>query len=359
MKSKLTALDIFYLIQEMQEVVEGKVDKIYQMGKKEFEIRFYVPNKGKKVLIIMLPGLMYFSQYKHHHPENPPNFCTFLRKRLENAWVQEIKQHEFERVVEFTLVKKQTFRLILELFSKGNLILCKEDYEIISPLQNEKWKDREIKPNVKYKFPEKKSDIFDIKAENILENKKAIVKVLASDYGLGGTYAEEVCFLAGIDKMSADLNEKQARSVVASVKELFSKKIQARKYEKIISAFEMKSLKPEKFEEFENLSQAIDETFSKKIIKKTKPINRRKKKKHKLNKIIDIQTKRVKGLKKSIVENSNKADYIYKNYSKINKILTALKKEFNKSPDKLKEKFGSNIKSVNPKTKEVVIELDD
>jgi len=62
-------------------------------------------------------------------------------------------------------------------------------------------------------------------------------------------------------------------------------------------------------------------------------------------------------LKKSIVENTQKAEFIYNNYTEVDKVLNQLKDEFKKSPKTIQEKFGSKVKSVDPKTKEVIIEF--
>ncbi len=357
MKSSMTALDIFYLVKELQELVGGKVDKIYQVSKRELEFRFYVPNKGKKVLLIKLPDFMYLSEYKQLHPENPFNFCIFLRKRLENSWVKEIKQNGFERVVEFVLEKDKNYKLIFELFSKGNLILCDEEYKIISPLQIEKWKDRSITPNTVYKFPKKDLSIFKVKPKDVKESKKAIVKFLAADLGLGSIYAEEVCFLSKIDKMTETLDEKQIKLVLKNTKGLFKKDIKAKAYEKVVAPFEIKSLKDPKPEKFNSFNQALDEIITEKTVKEAKVVDKHQEKINKVQEIIRIQTERAEGLKKSIVENTQKAEFIYNNYTEVDKVLNQLKDEFKKSPKTIQEKFGSKVKSVDPKTKEVIIEF--
>ena len=52
------------------------------------------------------------------------------------------------------------YEVVVELFSKGNIILCDEDMNIISPLEIQKWKARTIRPKEDYKFPEARVDPF-------------------------------------------------------------------------------------------------------------------------------------------------------------------------------------------------------
>jgi len=59
MKQEITSLDLHFLAKELQVLIGGKVDKIYEQeeNKKEFLFRFHVPGKGKMQLRISLPGL--------------------------------------------------------------------------------------------------------------------------------------------------------------------------------------------------------------------------------------------------------------------------------------------------------------
>ena len=145
MNNETSSLELSCLIKEFQVLIGGKIDKIYQQksNKREFLFRMHVPSHGKKQLRVIAPGFIYLSEYKQEFTDSPPGYCTFLRKHLGNARIEAVRQVNFERIVEIIFdAKEGKLILIIELFSKGNIILCKEDYTIISPLENQRWKDR-------------------------------------------------------------------------------------------------------------------------------------------------------------------------------------------------------------------------
>ena len=60
----------------------------------------------------------------------------FLRKYLSGGKVLFIRQHGLERILIFDIGKGQLiYRLIIELFDEGNMILTDEAYRIIKPLR--------------------------------------------------------------------------------------------------------------------------------------------------------------------------------------------------------------------------------
>ena len=98
MKTQLSSLEINYLIKELKVLVNGRVDKIFQVDKKEFYIQFHIPSIGKKILRIT-DKLMYLTEDKPEI-ETLPGFCAYLRKQLDNSRLKEINQKESERIIE-------------------------------------------------------------------------------------------------------------------------------------------------------------------------------------------------------------------------------------------------------------------
>jgi hypothetical protein len=68
-----------------------------------------------------------------------------LRKYLDNAQIMGISQENDDRVFVITLKKKEEFRLIFEMFAKGNLILANLEGKIIGAYKAEVSKTRTIK----------------------------------------------------------------------------------------------------------------------------------------------------------------------------------------------------------------------
>ena len=151
MIEQVSALELRYLIREIQSIISAKVDKIYMPDKREIDIRLHVPGTGKRILRIVLPGLVYLSEQRQDYPTDPHGFAMFLRKRLGGARVREISQHGSERIMKILFeTKEEKYLMIIELFSKGNVILCDEELNILNPLERQIWKDRAVKSKEKY-----------------------------------------------------------------------------------------------------------------------------------------------------------------------------------------------------------------
>lgn len=205
MKDSLNYIEITALVRELSSLKGAKVNKVYNPSKKELIFNLHHPEQRKVALRAVLPRYMTVSEYKQGNPEKPSHFAMFLRKYLTNAKLVGISQPPFERIIELHFEKEDYFILVFELFSKGNVIICDKDYKILLPLEAQSWRDREIRAGVKYVFPQKSMNFENMSFENfkyaIVSSKRdEIVKALAIVLGLGGTYAEELCHISGINK---------------------------------------------------------------------------------------------------------------------------------------------------------------
>ena len=135
MKS-MTNVDIYTICQELNDLLVGaRVDKSFQPTKDTVVMRFHKAGTGRLDLVIQAGKRIHFSQYPLTNPQNPPSFPMLLRKIVKGANVVSVEQHNFDRVVEIKMKKEQTYTLIVELFSQGNIILLNESNEIILPLK--------------------------------------------------------------------------------------------------------------------------------------------------------------------------------------------------------------------------------
>jgi predicted ribosome quality control (RQC) complex YloA/Tae2 family protein len=328
MKKQLAGLELHYLIKELNNYEGCKVDQIYQ-NEKEFTFQMHKTNIGKFLIKIMLPGMMFISKYKGEQPEKPPGFCTFLRKRLKNARLQKIKQLDFERIVNFTFSTKESeVNLIIELFGDGNIIFTDNNLKIISLFQTQNWKDRTLRGGINYTFP--KRDINLLNKKDIIKkikesNKESIVKTLALDLGLGGTYSEEICFISNIDKNKKELNDKEINILFESIQNIFNKEIKGTVTENDIHPFELKTKKT--IQIYTSYSEALDEILTEHKINTENKTNVSKKEKenNKVTNMINEQEKRIKELEIEIKENQIKSELIYLNYNIIKQLLEEAK----------------------------------
>ncbi|OGM01995.1 hypothetical protein A3K72_01275 [Candidatus Woesearchaeota archaeon RBG_13_36_6] len=372
MKKELTGLELHYLIQELNLLLGSKVDKVYHPNKRELIINFYLSGKGKEILRVLVPNFIYITEHKQEYPQTPSGFCVLLRKHLENTRLKEINQLGFERIIEFVFEHKQGKRiLIFELFSKGNIVLCKEDYTIIATLEVQRWSKRTVKLGVRYEYPKKEFNFLRLKEEEFAklmkESKKNLVKTLAIDLGLGGVYAEELCLMARVDKNKKDVDNSEIKSLIKASEKLRSKKTNASiVYEGQgvvdVVPIELEFYKELKKREFKTYNDALDASLTKVLVKaeKEQRLSRHQKQIEKLNRIVEKQEQHVTKLEKDIEENTEKAELIYKNYKLVDNVLTELRKARERlSWEEIKQRLKGHkvVKDIKEKEKAIVIEL--
>ena len=205
MSFSVSALDIHYLIKEIAPLIqEGFVDKIYQSKEEKGEllIRLRSPKTGKQQLFFKAPDAFFLTEHRYQWPQFPPGFCMQLRKHLSNAHIESIEQYGFDRILVLNFAKGPIkWRLIVELFSKGNIVLVSDDGMIRGVMDLQRWSERELRVNVPYEFPKGAADPRAFSPQDIrssfMEKGKSLVRFCAADLGLGGKYAQEVVARAG------------------------------------------------------------------------------------------------------------------------------------------------------------------
>jgi len=373
MKEEIASFEIMHLLKELEFLNNSKVEKIYDVDN-GILIVFHVRNKGKQMLRIN-NKFFYLTSKKEEMSDKPSNFCLILRKHLENSKLKGIEQRDFERFVELLFETNHGIhRLIVELFGRGNIILCMEDYTIIIPLRIEKWERCVIKPKNKYVFPKQRFDFLNINVGALKEmfnltKQESVVKSLAIDLGLGGIYSEELCLISKIDKNKnpKTLSDDEIAKIFESIMKLrTAEKNPTIVYEnnKIVdvvpislSIYESKEKK-----HFESYNEALDFVFSEEIFKiKEEEIEKRINKEiERIKKIIELQERNLNEIESEIKENQEKANLIYQNYALVSEILREIKKAREKySWQEIKERLKGHkiIKEINERTGDIIIEI--
>jgi predicted ribosome quality control (RQC) complex YloA/Tae2 family protein len=348
MKKQLAGLELHFLIKELKEFEGSKVDQIYQKNKDEFIFQMHKTNFGKFLIKINLPSMMYITKYKGEQPQTPPGFCTFLRRRLKNARLQEIKQLHFERIVQLNFsTKDNKINVFLELFGEGNIIVTDENLKIISLLQTQNWKDRTLRGGVQYIYPKRETNILEDDKEIIFENikksdKESIVKTLALEFGLGGIYAEELCAISDINKDKKDLDENEFEKLYEAILKIKDKPIKGIVSDNDIHPFEMNTKKT--IQSYETFSEVLDEILTEEKINSENKVNVNIKEKetNKIKNMINQQEKRMKELEIEVEENQKRGEFIYMNYNLINELLNEAKKKI-KNEETRKELLNNPI----------------
>lgn len=201
-KEEISALDLRYLVKELQFLEGSRVQKFFQNGK-DLQLVLHVPGKGTNFLIAG-PGKLYLTKYQLKHPAEPTAFAMYLRKHLSGKKIEKIEQHDFERIA---IIHFPEHLLIVELFGTGNAIVTTKNNRIWSVMEKQFWSERKIRQMELYTFPPPRIDFDNLDEESFADmlkkSDKKIVVFLASELGIGGTYAEEIC-----DRCKIGKNEK-------------------------------------------------------------------------------------------------------------------------------------------------------
>ena len=185
--------------------------------------------EGNKNLIIKSDTRINLTNYDYPIPKYPSQYIISLRKFLKNRRILRVSQYNFDRIVIFDLYNpnSEPWRLLIELFNKGNYILVDENNIIKVAKKYKKFKDRDVLAGKEYFFPKSRGKDFLSINENefkeLIKNSDIeVVRVLARNINIAGLYSEEVCFRAGIDKLSKgiDLNTGNLNKLFKSFKNL-------------------------------------------------------------------------------------------------------------------------------------------
>ncbi len=198
-------------------LIGGRIYKIYQP--ENDEINLVVKNHGTTYRLMLnasatLP-LVYFLEENKQNPPTAPNFCMLLRKHIGNGRIVDVRQPEFERIIELEIEHLDEMgdvcrkRCVVELMGKhSNIIFIEEDGRIIDSIKRigaQISSVREVLPGREYVLPpNEKMNPFDVEETHfknvILEQSMPIDKAIyTSITGFSKLIANELCYEAGVD----------------------------------------------------------------------------------------------------------------------------------------------------------------
>jgi len=359
-KKSISSLELAALVNELQFLVNGKVSQIYHPENNVLLLQLHAPRRGKQLLKIVSGKWLCLTQQKESALK-PSGFCMQLRKYIDNAIIKNLYQQGSERVVVFEIEKLEKFYLIIELFSKGNIILTDAKNVIITALENQEWKDRTIKPKEKYVFPPLDINWKEVNVKRVQEvlkksEKRNLATSLATEIGLGGLYAEELCRQAEVDlnQVPTKVTAKEAELLVKTMKN-FQIAITTPKgyiYENDVTPFPLLDKKP--LQEIDSYNEAIDTL---KLSEKPSPYQNKIKT---LQRTIAEQEEAIKNQEEKIIIGSRKGELIYEKYmalQKLKEIVEELKKSKNWAEIAKELKKEKKISKINLEKKVITIDL--
>lgn len=356
-KLEVTSTAFFYIVKELQaEVVGGYINNLQLVNHEDNNLIKIKIHKTKTKELIVSPNILFLTELAY--PVNPESggLIKFLKKKLYNQKIQEIKQDKNNRVVYFKL---DDYYLIFEFFSASNIILADLEFKIITSKQKEEWKDRIIKKNEKYSFPQGK-EITEKTQKELLEdikdkNLKATISYFVKEYNIYSGYINQ---------------EKTQKEIVEKTKELYDLRRPSLALEKGKNEDESLVLVAEGKEKQNSFGffKIISEYFAEKL--KTEETKIEKKSKNKQTSILDSQIKTRKEYEKIASNLQIEGEKIYEYFQIIEKVNEQIRLARDKKigPEeiikKLNDYFSKNhkelhVKSIDTKERSYVLEIKE
>ena len=229
MKDRMTSFDVAAIVGELKDTIVGSfISNVYQVGPPLFLLNVRKPGMPRRQLLIEVGRRMHLTAHLVEKPKSPTDLCMALRKHISGGKMASIEQREFGRTVTITInTSRGVYRLIVELFDKGNLILVSPDNVILQALRYRRMRDRRILRGETFKYPPiAGKNPLTITADEFKklteESGDSVVKVLARNLSLGGLYAESSLRSVGIDKTmpSNSLTQEQVRLLYREIRRL-------------------------------------------------------------------------------------------------------------------------------------------
>jgi len=278
-KRSMSNFDIAVLLNEINQfVTDGWISNIYQI--KEVFLFKLNTRSGEKTLLVEPGRRVHLTQYEKVMPKTPTNFCAALRKHIRNAHIENLAQHDLDRIVIITIsLHSEKFTLVVELFGEGNLILCDQENRIVQARHYRIMKDRSIKPKEQFAPPPLRgTDLMNLTEDEIASilssSSGGLAETLASKLNMDPIYAEEMCALASIEKglKSRQLTRGETTKVLEAIRLMVSKLAKGPYDHQIVfdqqgrplstAPFQLKVFEGLPIKKTETYNDALDEFFS-------------------------------------------------------------------------------------------------
>ena len=196
----------------------GRINKIHQPYKNELILHIRAERKNFKLLLSAHPSYarVQITEENYENPKEPPMFCMLLRKHIEGFTIEDIRQHELDRMIIFDVKGRNELgddsqkQLVIEIMGRhSNIILVDHERNLIlDSIKHVSYavnSHRAILPGQEYKLPpaQHKLNPFTSSKEEILGqldfNAGKLDQQLVQHFaGVSPLLAKEAVFKAGL-----------------------------------------------------------------------------------------------------------------------------------------------------------------
>jgi predicted ribosome quality control (RQC) complex YloA/Tae2 family protein len=368
---EVTSSEIRVLVNEMSHLNSSFLKKFYDLGEDSFRFGFYKDGKNTQVYCRLLSTIneTRFAE----QAEQATQFAIGVRKRIEDQKVLRIYQHNFDRIIILEILARgEAYKLVIEMFGKGNVILLNKDGKIVQCQKTVLFRGREIRPHAVYIFPEsnsvdpEKADRETIK--EILEDAQSkggrLISELSKSINVGPLYLEDMISRCGLDPRGKLETEAQLKELADAILDFAAalkdpKPIAYLKDGAIVDYAIRPIRKYEGLEkiEYKRLNELLDEIhsegrFSKKDVVREKRIEE-------IDANIAKQQELAARLKIDSENYRAMANKIFEKMGAINSVITYMRENKHATLEQVRGVFKDiKIKEIDLKNKVVKIEVD-
>jgi len=345
MKTYLSSIDIAALVAEIRpKIINSWINNIYSIGKNLVILRFRKSTESPFELVIDLGKRFHTTQFFRKKPTSPNNKVMSMRKHIRDLPIKDFYQRDLDRVVVFEISYKDSFyKLVVELFGEGNIILVGPNNKIILAYNYRRMKDRDIHPGKEYAYPpSSEKNILNLDqteaCTSLSKYEGKVVNFLNDLMGLGPVYSKDIIAKSALTKkLVEELEEKEKQSLISEAMKLkqiiVDKNFVYTKYmdeEEVVDITPIPLMRYEdlKQEEIESFDLALDDFFSnaEEEPEYTEDKTEVSGKMGKTEKILANQEKHLKALKEQENLEKMKGDLLYANFAVVDELLSTVLK---------------------------------
>lgn len=211
---------LYAVKQELDVLIGGRIDKIYQPSREEIIVSIRTRQGGFKLLISASASSarIHITQMNVDNPMTPPMFCMLLRKHLGGGKLSAIRQDGLERIIylDFECINELgdivTVTLACEIMGKySNIIVINNEGKIIDSIKRvdgDMSRERIVLPGMSYEFPPRDDRISFVESDektirstvSNLKNAELSKALISAFEGISPVLAREWAYYAGKGK---------------------------------------------------------------------------------------------------------------------------------------------------------------
>ena len=237
---ELSGIELHYLVNKISSNISSGyyVSNISSITKNSILLKLHHPIESDIMLMISTKGI-WFTNQKYRQVEEG-QFVNVLSREIERAKINSVSQPGSERIffIHFVNRDDKERKLIVEIFGKGNIILCDESMRILWILLPVEVRHRTLKIGSEYILPPNRGeDVLKIslnclkKSANLQPDNTEVVKWLSKSTSLPRKYLEEIILQSGINTKYVNLlNDYDIEIIYEKTKEITNKVIDERNH---------------------------------------------------------------------------------------------------------------------------------